>query len=299
MTGELAALGAALVWAIGGLLLKRLSTSFHSVLLVQIRCIAAVTLLAIILLATGGFASLSQVPPRAVVLVVAGTFLTIGVGESLLVQSLRYIDLTRAYPILICGYPVVTLILSFFFLHEKLAGLTLLGALLVLTGLYLVARPSGSLVVRFSFTSSGEKTGMLLILLAVLVSGGGTILVRQGMQDLDPTLANFLRFSGTAILLLPFTFSHWTDLGVRKSDWRIMGTAVLGGALSLGLGGILFVLALKESGAALTSVLSSTSSLFLLPMAVLFLKEKVTPKLVSGVVLSVLGICLVLLPGLV
>ena len=299
MTGELAALGAALVWAIGGLLLKRLSTSFHSVLLVQIRCIAAVTLLAIILLATGGFASLSQVSLRAVVMVVVGTLLTIGVGESLLVQSLRYIDLTRAYPILICGYPVVTLILSFFFLHEKLAGLTLLGALLVLAGLYLVARPSGSLVVRFSFTSSGEKTGMLLILLAVLVSGGGTILVRQGMQDLDPTLANFLRFSGTAILLLPFTFSHWTDLGVRKSDWRIMGTAVLGGALSLGLGGILFVLALKESGAALTSVLSSTSSLFLLPMAVLFLKEKVTPKLVSGVVLSVLGICLVLLPGLV
>ena len=54
---------------------------------------------------------------------------------------------------------------------------------------------------------------------------------------------------------------------------------------------------MKESGAALTSVLSSTSSLFLLPMAVLFLKEKVTAKLVSGAVLSVLGICLVLLPG--
>ena len=297
MIGELAALGAALAWAAGGLLLKRLSASFHSLLLVQIRCISAVILFAIILIASGGFVPLSLVPVRYAVMAVVGTFLTIGVGESLFVQSLRYIDLSRAYPILICGYPLVTLILSFLFLHEELSGLMLLGALLVLTGLYLVARPSGPLVARFSFASSGEKTGMLLILLAVLASGGGTILVRQGMQGLDPTLANFLRLLGTAILLFPFTLSRWAGLGARKGDWRTMGSAVLSGALSLGLGGVLFLLALKESGAALTSVLSSTSSLFLLPMAVLFLKEKVTIKLVSGAVLSALGICLVLLPG--
>jgi drug/metabolite transporter (DMT)-like permease len=45
----------------------------------------------------------------------------------------------------------------------------------------------------------------------------------------------------------------------------------------------------------MTAVLSSTSPLFLVPLAVIFFKETVTPKLLLGVVLSVLGICLVFL----
>lgn len=298
MIGELAALGTALTWAVTGLLLKPLSIRFHPLFLNNIRCVVVALLFAAFLLATGGFASLLQVPLMSTIIVVAGNFIGIGIGESLFVLSLRYIALSRAYPISLCGYPIVTLAIAFLFLHEEVSGLTLLGLIVVIVGLYLVAFPGGPILVRFSFASSRERKGLLLVLLAVLAYGVGTVAIKRGIEGLDLPLANFLRFSGTAILLIPFTFSHWASLKTKKSDWHNLSLAALSGVLSFGLGGTLFLLALEKSGAAMASVLSSTSPLFLLPMSVFFLRERVTPKLVTGVVLSVLGICLVFLPKL-
>ena len=296
MIGELAALGAALAWAVASLMLKSLSAKFHPLFLNEIRCIASALLFAGFLLVTGEFAQLAQVPLQSGIIAIVGTFIGIGIGEGLFVLSLRYIELSRAYPISICGYPVVTLAIAFFFLHEEITGVTLLGVLTVLIGLYLVAYPSGPLLVRFSLASPKEKTGLLLILLAVLAWGVATAGIKLGTQDLDPSLANFIRLSGTAILLAPFAFFRRASPEAKNVAWRNLGIAALNGVLSFGIGGLLFLIALKYSGAELTSVLSSTSSLFLLPMAVFFLKEKVTPKLIAGTILSVAGVCLILLP---
>jgi drug/metabolite transporter (DMT)-like permease len=46
----------------------------------------------------------------------------------------------------------------------------------------------------------------------------------------------------------------------------------------------------------MTTVLTSTSPLFVLPLSVVLLKEKLTRKLVIGVALSVCGVVLVFLP---
>ena len=48
-----------------------------------------------------------------------------------------------------------------------------------------------------------------------------------------------------------------------------------------------------QSGAATTAVLSSTGPLFALPMAALWLGERVTRRIVLGTVLSIAGIVLV------
>ena len=299
MIGELAALGTALVWAVAGLLLKPLSVKFHPLFLNNVRCIATALLFASFLLTMGRFTPLSRVPFSSGVLTIAGTFIAIGIGESLFVLSLRYIDLSRAYAISLCGYPVVTLAIGLSFLREEISGLALLGVMMVLIGLYLIAFPTSAILVRFSFTSSRERTGLILVLLSVLAYGVGTALIKLGIQGLDLVLANFLRYSGTAILLLPFTFFHWVGLKMEKGTWHNLSLAAVSGVLSFGVGGILFLLAIDKLGAAMTSVLSSTSPLFLLPMSVFFLRERVTPKLAVGVVLAVLGICLVFLPRLI
>jgi len=299
LSGELAALGAALVWAAGGLMLKPLSARFHPLFLNEIRCITAAFCFAAFLLATGEFASAWQVPIRSGAIAIAGTLIGLGVGESFFVLSLRYIDLARAYPVSVCGYPLITLALAFFFLHEEVSGLTLLGIVLVIGGLYLVAYPQGPLLAGFSPASSREKTGLLFVLLAVLTWGVATVAVKLGTQGLSLSVANFVRLSGAAVLLAPFAFFRRVNVTVKNGAWRSLALAIANGALTFGAGGVLFLLALQKSGAALTSVLSSTSSLFLLPMAVLILKERVTPKLVAGTILSVAGICLTLLPGLI
>ena len=298
MIGELAALGTALAWAIAGLMLKRLSGRFRPFFLNNIRCVAAVVLLAVFLFATGGFA-LSPIPLGSGLITIAGTFIAIGLGESLFIMSFRHIDLSRAYPISLCGYPLITVAIALPWLHEEISGLALLGIATVLVGLYLIAFPGGALLVRFQFSSAGERTGLIILLLSVLAYGVGTVLIKLGIGDLDLAFANFLRYGGTALLLVPFTFPQWGTLRTYQNKWQDLSLAAVSGVLSFGIGGILFLVALDRSGAALTSVLSSTSPLFLLPMSVFFLKERVTAKLLAGVVLSVLGICLVFLPRLV
>lgn len=298
MIGEAAAVGTAMVWAIASLLMKPLSTRFNPLVLNNIRCLAAALSLAPFLLATGKFALLSQIPLSSAFIAIAGTFISIGLGESLFVLSLRYIDISRSFAISICGYPLVTIGIALIFLQEKITGLSLLGMTLVLSGLFLVAFPAKIPSLSFYSKDSRQKIGMSLILLSTIASGVGTVVIKLGTQDLDLLSANFLRLSGFALALVPFSFVQGARHREKKSSWHNLGLAGLSGALNFGLGGTLFLLALQRSGAAMASVLSSVSPLFMLPMAVLFFKERVTRKLIAGVVLSVLGIAVVFLPPL-
>ena len=72
----------------------------------------------------------------------------------------------------------------------------------------------------------------------------------------------------------------------------ILGTA---GVMGAGVGSMLYVLAVQQAGAARTAILSSTAPLFALPMAALLLHERITPRVVAGTLLSIVGIWLVTL----
>jgi drug/metabolite transporter (DMT)-like permease len=67
----------------------------------------------------------------------------------------------------------------------------------------------------------------------------------------------------------------------------------LGGILGMGLGGLLYIAAVQDAGAGKAAILSATSPLFALPLAMLFLAERVTPRLMAGTLVSIVGISLV------
>lgn len=293
MNGEITALIVALVWAVGNIMLKPLSARFHPLFLNYLRTIGAALLFTVFLAVTGQFTRLAEVPLQSAAIAIAGTFIGIAIGDSLFVLSLRYIDISRAYPIPTCGYPLVTIAIAYFALGEELTAAMLVGMLLVLSGLFLAAFHSGPGHVGISFASPQERKGLLLLLFTILSWGTSIIGIKQGTEGVDMPIANFVRFTGTALLLTPLALTQWSEF--RKHSWRQLGQAGFNGMFTFGIGAIFFVLALKQSGAALTSVLSSTSPLFLVALAVVFLKEKVTPRLVAGVVLSVLGIAVVFL----
>ena len=55
----------------------------------------------------------------------------------------------------------------------------------------------------------------------------------------------------------------------------------MAGIIGIGLGSLFYIAAVEEAGAGKTAVLTSTMPLFNLPLAVLFLKERVTPRIVA------------------
>ena len=61
----------------------------------------------------------------------------------------------------------------------------------------------------------------------------------------------------------------------------------------MGAGSLLYVYALLEAGAARSAVLSASSPLFAIPLAVLFLGEALTSRVLAGTVFCALGIVFV------
>ena len=64
------------------------------------------------------------------------------------------------------------------------------------------------------------------------------------------------------------------------------------GVIGAGVGSLLLIIAVQDIGAGETAVLVSLSPLFALPLAAVFLGERVTPWLVVGIVLAVGGVIL-------
>ena len=279
-------------------MLKSLTVRLNPLFLNDIRCVAAALVFVPFVLMGGGIQFVAQMPLRSVLILLGGTVINIGLAESLFLFSLRYIDLSKSYPISICGYPLVTLITAYFFLGEQVPWITLGGAILVLIGLYFTAFPAGGFAAGLGKVSSRERIGLALTIGSVIVYGFGTIFIKVGIEAMDLNVANFVRFGVIGLLLIPITFKHWRAIGSKDCTWRSVGMGAANGALALGLGGWIFLFALNTSGAAMTSVLTSTSPLFLLPLSIFFLKEKATRKLIVGVIVSVAGIILIFLPKL-
>jgi drug/metabolite transporter (DMT)-like permease len=296
LIGELSALGAALLWAITGVILKHLSYGFNPLHLNHIRCISAVILFSLFLISTGELKSIPYFPIRSLILSTSGTIIAVAIGESLFVLSLRHLELARAYPISICGWPVVTLSISLIFLDEIMKWMEILGVFLILFGLYLLTFHEGSSPWMVSLKSlRKEKMGLLLIGLTVLSWGAGTVLIKMGAEGQVLPVTNFIRFAITSVVLIPFTYSHWVEIRTMDRLGKRLFLACLSGIIGFGLGGILFLIALTKSGAGMTAVLSSTSPLFLLPMSVIFFHEKVTFKMFLGVISSIIGVGLLFL----
>jgi len=299
MLGELAALFVAFLWAATGLMLKPISTRLNPFFANHIRVIASTIVYLPIVIATGGLSYITTTPASSLLFVIGGAAVGFIIAETCFLLGVRYIPLSQVYPISLCGYPVVTYIIASIFLGERLAPIALLGVILVLAGLYLTAFPGRGILPKLSLVSPREKKGLVLTVLSFVFYGISVNMTTYGIRDINLDLANFIRFAALTVIMIPFTYRHWADASLLKTEMKTIGLAALNGAIAIGLAGRILLFSLTESGAALTSVLTSTSPLFLLPMSFFFLKEKVTRKLAAGVFISVAGICLVFVPGLI
>jgi len=63
---------------------------------------------------------------------------------------------------------------------------------------------------------------------------------------------------------------------------------------STGIGMIIWTLSVDYAGAARASLINTAAPIIGVPLAAIFLKERVTPKIVAGTLLSVAGIWLIL-----
>jgi len=296
ITGIVLALIQAMTWSATTIFLRTLSTRLDPFLVNGLR--AAVGLLVIIPLAmlTSGPSSFQQLTPQSVLFLVGSVILGGVVGDTLYISSLRILGGSRASPIT-NSYPVFTMVFSVLLLDEHITATAIAGMVLVLAGVYLVARPRGRVQTAPLDAIAPRQLlqGVALALAAAVLWGLASTLLALGVQGISSIVANSVRVPVVVLLSLAMAARRGELCAVRHLDRSMLRSLILAGLLGWGVGGTLYVAAVQLAGPTRTTIVSCTAPLFAVPLSAVFLQERPGHYVVLGAILSVLGVVLVIL----
>ncbi|MCL4465521.1 MAG: DMT family transporter [Chloroflexi bacterium] len=291
MIGELAGLACAALWATISLMMRAVADRMPATAVNGMRCAIAASTLFLILLVSGRLDRLATMPQGTIIAIVVSGVVGQAVGDALFVASAKLIGASRALP-LSGASPLLTVGLAIAFFGEQLPALALLGAVLVVGGVYLLATPVSPFR-QVGFLAGADKRGLLLALVAAVCWSFSTLILRDGIGEVDLMAANTLRLVVATISLASLEIvmvGPRIPKGLDRRAWALMLPA---GAMSA-FSSLMYLTSVYYAGAAKASVINATSPLFGLPLALLFLHERISRRVVFGTGLCVLGLWLVL-----
>ena len=291
--GEIAALLSAFMWAGSSAMIGSQLQRVPTVVASAVRLIGGMLLLwamSLALLLVGQTHGLNLGP----LLALAGSaVLGLSVGDTLYIAGIRHIGLVRATPISMAMFPLFTFVLAAVLLGEASTPSVVGGAVLIVLGLHLVTRRPGSV----ASTQEGGQLwwGVGLVLLAALLWALAGVWLRAASTGVNPAMAGAVRVSAAGLVTLAAMRVSGHSVRLTQCDRRSLLVLTAAGMFGTGLGSMLYVMGVQLAGAARTAILSSTTPLFALPLAALFLHERLTARLIGGALVSVVGIWLVTL----
>ncbi len=216
-------------------------------------------------------------------------------GNSTYIKALQYAGVSRAFPVSRGAYVLFTLAAGLLVFNEAITLVTAAGVFLAFVGMFALTRPeqtNGSAGVR---TTSKVKLGLLLAAAQGMVATVVTLSIRVLLDEMSVIPLNALRMPVGAFAMLAISFMTPGSFKIMRHGPKNLAVLAFIGFIGMGTGSLLFVYAVQEAGVAKTAILSTTSPLFALPLTALFLKEKVTRRILLGTVVTVLGIALIVL----
>lgn len=287
--GELAALAAALCWAGGFVILRRIAGSIHSLQLNAVRLWAPAVMMPVGMFAFGLQHEFLSLGWENFAAMMGSVVLGIGLGDTLLFTIMRVIGVTRSYTIGATA-PMFGLVYAVVLLGEEITLLAALGTGIIIGGGILVT------VRRASDGGEAIASGRVYwraVVIAVGIAmmwGLDFTLLKIGIGDLPPIVANSFRmpFAAIAIGILA-----WRSVGrilPLEMTPRHRAVALLSGAVGLGAGSMFFLTSIQLLGAARAGAIGAISPVFAMMLAVAFLGERQGRLTVLGTLLAVAGV---------
>lgn len=294
MPGEAKALLAAALWAAAGIVFALNMRRLGPVTLNLIRSLAGLVFVCLLVVLIGTH-ELRHVSAPTVAAMIGSGVLAIALGDTLFFAVLPTLGASLAVPISNSVYPVLTFFVAVLWLDETLTWMVFFGSALILVGIFLLvwrAKTAVPLPDEPSGRRINPRKAVLLLVVASVFYTASTIWLRAGSGDIGALPANVLRAAAASVfLLMAFGVRHPAE--PQRPTFSAVASLVAAGIVAIGIGSLLYIQAVQEAGAGRTAVLTSTMPLFNLPLAVLFLRERVTPRVVVGTITCVLGIWLV------
>ncbi len=287
--GELLALSTALIWAVAVILLRRSGETVPPFALNLFR-VAVSSVLLLPTAALAGQASFAPASLSDILLLVASGVIGIAISDTLFHASLNRVG-AGISAIIDSLYSPLTVLLAFVVLNERLSALQLLGMALVLGG---VSAAAGHEPLH-GVTPREVAVGVFLGVLSMVALAVG-IVIAKPVLDRSPLLwATTVRQVGCLAVMLPVAL-------VSRRRGKIMGTlrpsavwihslpaAVLGSYLAL----MCWIGGLKYTKVGVAAILNQSSTIYILILAAIFLKEPFTRRKVVACVVALAGIILV------
>jgi drug/metabolite transporter (DMT)-like permease len=289
--GELAALSAALLWAIASCFYAGFGKQLSPMVLNLLKSGIAIALTLLTLALMGNLSP--DMPASAVGLLCLSGVIGIGLGDTAFFESLNCLGTRRALLLEVLA-PPLTALLALLFLQETLSLTNWIGILLTVGGVIWVVVERTPAVDQRNLRS---RRGMVFGFLAALGQAIGAVLSRSALADttVEPLWSALTRLSaGVGILLLWRLIQRqpWQDFAPVRSRQFLLGLIVTSFASTF-LAIWLQQTALKYTAAGIAQSLTATSPLFIIPIS-LALRERVSIRAIFGVVIALLGIWILL-----
>ncbi len=313
--GEAAALTAAMGWAVASIALTSVSVRLPALVVGGLQSSFASVILIGLLVASGQYDDLTSASATTLLAVVTSGIVGFAIAEPVYVRTLSILGMQRTYPVAMGLFILFSTTGGVLILGERFTPGLLVGGVLIIGGAYLIAAfrqeqlihaqepaptfagaggPRTATAPMPVWARSRRVQGYALLLMVPVLWTTATIVLAGAGDHVGPIPAAGLRVPVGAALLMAFvvaTRPREIESAVRRR--RDMLTIAAAGIAGIVIASLLFVYALFEAGAARTAVLTSCSPLFAMPLAIVFLRERLTRYVLLGTTLSVAGIIVV------
>ena len=281
--GALAALGSAVAWAVTSLLARSLMAELGSVGVNAIRSTIGGVLLVTWVLATLGTGAFTTISAGAWLMLGLSIVTAIALGDTVFFESTRAIGVGRAMTIS-TTYPLGAALNAAAFLGEPVTAPIAAGSLVTMAGLVLIVAPWAERAPeeRFWF-------GVGAAVIAALAWAVSTVLVKPPLAEMSPVTAQAIRLPVASMVLWLTPWARSVPGAFVQSSRSVRVRIVILGVIT-SVSSVMFVAGVKHAGVAVASVLSSTAPMFAIPLAVIFLDERITLRAFLGIILTLAGI---------
>ena len=288
-SGEYAALATALCWTCSTMVFAAASKKGGALVVNLMKLILAVGLLAIYTQITRGMPLPLDASPRVWFWMSLSGLAGLAFADYFLFSAFIRIG-ARISMLIMATSPLFAALLGWIMLGETLAVKTLLGMALTLGGISMAVleRKTGDPGLTFSHAPAG----ILFAFGGAVGQAAGWVLSKYGLGTYDVASATQIRelagILGFGVLIV--LSRSWGRVGTTLRDFGLMRLIVIGSIFGPFAGITLSLYAVQHANIAAASTIIAIVPIFIIPPAIIFLKEKVTFKEALGAVVAVAGV---------
>ena len=301
--GQISALGAAICWAFCSLCFTEAGKKIGSLQVGLIRMTLGTIMLSLYCWFSRGHLFPYDATSNAWWYLSMSGFIGFFIGDVFLFRSFLLIG-PRMSLLIMTSWPVIAALIEWVFLSKQLVLFQLVGISLTIIGISWVIIEQNKDKNQSNTNIISRNNHIKGIVFALLGASGqaiGLVWSKFGMEleggQYDAFSATQIRaFSGLAgYMLLFFFLGRWHKLKALKGDHKSMLYLVLGSASGPFLGVTLSLIALHHTTIGIAATLTASSPIFIIPLVIIYYKEKVNIRAIFGTILALGGVSILFL----